>query len=165
MNDRKFEKLITASLPALRAYAAALTDRRTEADDAIADTLSRAWRYADSFNGHGSFEGWLLKICRNSVIDARLWAKRIREAESAAGVRSVAVNDAGGVELKDLIRRLPVAQREVIVLTAVLGYSYDETAALLDVPVGTIRSRLHRARTALAIVIGDDSQRDACESA
>jgi RNA polymerase sigma-70 factor (ECF subfamily) len=165
MKDQRFEKLLTGHIPALRAYATALTDRRCDADDAVAETLGRAWRYADSFDGRGSFEGWLLRICRNSVIDARLRAKRIREAESAAGVRAVSANVTGSVELNDLIRRLPVAQREVVVLTAVLGYSYEETAELLDAPIGTIRSRLHRARAALTVLLGDDPLTDACESA
>ncbi len=155
MNDRQFETLITAHLPALRAYAAALTDLRSDGDDAVAETLSRAWRYADSFDGRGSFEGWLIRICRNTVIDARLRAVRAREAESAANLPSVTSNVMSSIEINDLIRRLPVAQREVLVLTAVLGYSYEETAELLNTPVGTIRSRLHRARVALSALLDD----------
>ena len=159
MNDRDFEANIAPHMPALRSYARALTDRSCDADDAIAETLARAWRYADGFTGHGSFEGWLLRICRNCVIDARRRAARSREAETAAGVIPITPSPAGLVELHDVLHRLPVAQRELIVLTAVFGYSYEECAELLDTPIGTVRSRLHRARASFSSLLAGNEHR------
>jgi RNA polymerase sigma-70 factor, ECF subfamily len=158
-SDQHFEAMLTKALPALRAYARALSDFPSEADDVVGETLARAWQYADSFDACGSFEGWVLRICRNQIIDAQSRAARRREALQQHYVldpRSTQTSQpTDAVDLQDLVDRLPIAQREVVVLVVILGYSYDETASLLDQPVGTIRSRLHRARTSLADAIKD----------
>ena len=124
-----------------------------EAEDAVQETFLRAWKYLDSFDARGSFEGWLIRICRNCLTDL---AARRREDASLDAVTDVCVAIApasGALELEDLLHRLPLPQREVILLCAVLGYDYETAAALLGVPIGTVRSRVSRGRAALATML------------
>ncbi len=147
VGDRDFDALVRRHLPAVTAYARALTRDRWAAEEAVQETFLRAWKYQDSFDRRGSFEGWLIRICRNCVIDAA--ARPSYEPLPTDDRLPSAPAPGAGAELDDLLARLPVAQREVVVLVGVLGYRYEEVAELLGVPVGTVRSRLHRARAAL----------------
>lgn len=158
MRDEGFDVLVRRHLPAVEAYARSLTRDRWIAEEAVQETFLRAWKHLDRFDRRGSFEGWLIRICRNCVIDAssrpvhdRLPPDGLLPGAPAVGLRA---------ELDDLLARLPVGQREVVVLVAVLGYSYEEVAELLALPIGTIRSRLHRARLALREARADDEQTD-----
>lgn len=155
VGDGDFDVLVRRHLPAVTAYARALTRDRWVAEEVVQETFLRAWKHLDGFDRRGSFEGWLIRICRNCVIDAtsrpvhdRLPSDELLPAGPAVGLRA---------ELDDLLARLPVAQREAVVLVAMLGYSYEEVAELLDLPIGTVRSRLHRARLALQEARGDDA--------
>jgi RNA polymerase sigma factor (sigma-70 family) len=146
MTDRRFAQLVREHAGAVVAYARAVAPDVWTGDDAVQETLLRAWKYRDSFRATGSFEGWLIRICRNCLFDlvvttpVDLTADPPERAESTDGVH----------ELHDLLRRLPLHQREVVAVCAVLGYDYAAAAELLDIPIGTVRSRLHRARETLA---------------
>jgi RNA polymerase sigma-70 factor, ECF subfamily len=142
---RRFEHLVAAHAGAVTAYARAMTNDRWAADDAVQETFLRAWKYLDTFRGRGSFEGWLIRICHNCVID--LARARVDAPDDRIPETTEAPDHSG--EVHDLIERLPAEQREVVALCGVLGYDYAGAAEILDVPVGTIRSRLHRARAAL----------------
>ena len=132
---------------AVRTYARSMASSDALADDAVQETFLRAWRYLDSFRGSGSFEGWLIRICRRCIIDLE---QRERRASAAALPAAPAVAPDYRSEIVSVMATLPPAHREVLVLCGVLGYDYDDAARVLDIPVGTVRSRLHRARTALA---------------
>ena len=119
------------------------------AEDAVQETFFKVWQHLDSFRGDGSFEGWILRICRNTLFDLEARERRRTTTTLDAGGEPSSHPDQRG-ELWDLLGPLPRDQREALVLVGVFGYSYEDTAAILDVPVGTIRSRLHRARHALA---------------
>ena len=106
----------------------------------------RAWKYRDSFRATGSFAGWLLRICRNCLLDFA--ATDVEQPVSE--VPDLPETPHGLTDLYDLVARLPVHQREVVALCALLGFDYAGAAELLDVPIGTVRSRLHRARLAIA---------------
>jgi RNA polymerase sigma factor (sigma-70 family) len=146
ISDRRFVQLARDHAGAVGAYARAVAPDRWTAEDAVQETFLRAWRYRDSFRAAGSFEGWLIRICRRCLIEfaAKPSPEPVTEvpdlAESFEGLR----------ELYDLMLRLPVPQREVVALCALLGFDYASAAELLDVPIGTVRSRLHRARAAIA---------------
>lgn len=146
MTDAKFEALVAASIGALGAYARALCGNVHDADDAVATTLERAWKYFDTFDHRGSFEGWLIRICRNCIIDQ----SRRRAVVTVSEVVQPADESHGMI---DLISALPVQQREVVVVCGLLGYDYESAAQLLDIPVGTVRSRLSRGRAALATLL------------
>jgi RNA polymerase sigma-70 factor, ECF subfamily len=150
MRDREFDDHVRQSAASVSTYARSLTSDRNLAEDAVQETFLRAWKYLDSYTGQGSFEGWLIRICRNCVID--LSAKKpTHEPLSHELIAKLPVGGthSGSVELQDLIERLPTVHREVLVLVGVLGYDYEFAAELLAIPVGTVRSRLSRAREAL----------------
>jgi RNA polymerase sigma-70 factor (ECF subfamily) len=152
MRPEAFDDLVRRHAGAVTAYARALTRDRWAAEEAVQETFLRAWRYLDSFDRRGSFEGWLLRICRNCVIDL---AHRRTAEHPVCDVVEIPVPPDGRSEVHDLLDRLPLPQREVLVLCGVFGYDYESAAQILDVPVGTVRSRLHRARAGLAALIDD----------
>lgn len=146
--ERRFEALVRQHHAAVSAYARAMVSHPGLAEDAVQETFLRAWRYLDSFRGEGSFEGWLIRICRRCVIDL----DRAERRRSHPIDIPVAEERGHGstVELGELVVALPLDQREVVVLCGLLGYDYETAAAVLDIPVGTVRSRLSRARARLA---------------
>ena len=152
VNDRQFDDLVRAHSPSLVTFARSLSRDRWSAEEAVQDTLVRAWKYIDSFDGRGSFEGWLLRICRNVIVDQSIAAAKrpvsVDDAvlESACGV--TAIDDSH--HITDLLRSLAPHHTEVLVVVGVLGYTYENAAELLDLPIGTVRSRLTRARAAFA---------------
>lgn len=156
MAGRRFEKLVRAHAASVHAYARALTNDPWLAEEAVQETFVRAWKYQDSFRGSGSYEGWLLRICRNSMID--LAAKRSTDQPISDVADELVDHDHDGAsvtEIDEAMAGLPVGQREVLTLCGVLGYDYESAAELLDVPVGTVRSRLHRGRAALSVALED----------
>lgn len=162
VRDRRFEQLVRAHQHAVRAYARSMASTPANADDAVQETFLRAWRYLDSFRGDGSFEGWLIRICRRCVIDVETRERRSADA-SAAAAAEAAWHAAEGPdergETMALVAGLPPDQREVVVLCGVLGYDYESAAAVLDIPIGTVRSRLHRGRAALAQALEPEAGR------
>ena len=145
LTDRHFAALVRQHGGAVVAYARAVAPDRWTADDAVQETFLRAWRYRDSFRATGSFEGWLVRICRNCLLD--LVARRVEEPTS--DTPDIVEVEPEPIELYDLVARLPVHQREVVALCGLLGYDYSGAAELLGIPIGTVRSRMHRARAAL----------------
>lgn len=149
--ERRFEALVRQHHGAVSAYARAMASTLSLAEDAVQETFLRAWRYLDSFRGEGSFEGWLIRICRRCVIDLE---QAERRRSQPVDVPVAEVRDHGStVELTELVASLPVEHREVLVLCGMLGYDYDTAAQVLDVPVGTVRSRLSRARQRMAALL------------
>lgn len=149
MRERKFEQLVEESHQAVFAYARSMTGSNTLAEDAVQETFLRAWRYLDSFRGQGSFEGWLIRICRRCVYDL---AARESRAEVISLEPRVTEPD-NRPEILMVLSSLAVEHREVLVVCGVLGYDYETAATVLDLPVGTVRSRLHRGRAALAAAL------------
>ena len=162
VRDRRFEQLVRAHQHAVRAYARSMASTPANADDAVQETFLRAWRYLDSFRGDGTFEGWLIRICRRCVIDVETRERRSADASAAAAAEAAAHEVEGPDERSEtmaLVAVLPPDQREVVVLCGVLGYDYESAAAVLDIPIGTVRSRLHRGRAALAQVLEPKARR------
>lgn len=146
--------LIAREIPRLRRYALALTRDRVAADDLVQDTLERAIRKRNLWRGHGSLRGWLYRLMYNVFLNQSPRRKRqaqevdLDHAPELAGQgapdRNVVYRD-----VMAALQELPAEQRAAIALTAIEGLSYDEAAAALDVPVGTLRSRLSRGRERL----------------
>jgi RNA polymerase sigma-70 factor (ECF subfamily) len=124
-----------------------------DADEVTQDTYVRAWKALPSFRGDASARTWLLAIARRACADAvRQHTRRRRlRARVEAQPRVTEIGDAAasGDDLLELVEALAPERREAFVLTQVLGCSYDEAARIAGVPVGTIRSRVARAREAL----------------
>lgn len=147
MNDCDFDRLVRHHYNAIVTYARAISRNRWVAEEAVQETLLRAWKYLDSFDEGGSFEGWLIRICRNCVTDIAA-QQRPTEVLRDPATRVAHLNST--VEIDELISTLPVEHREVVVLCGTLGYDYETAALLLDIPLGTVRSRVFRARRELA---------------
>jgi RNA polymerase sigma-70 factor (ECF subfamily) len=150
------EAQIVASIPGLRRYARGLTGDPGRADDLVQDTLERAWARFSMWQRRGDLRAWLFGIMHNQFIDG-LRAQRARLEDAPAGAVPEApqrATQADRLELRDLdrsLQRLPAAQREVLLLVGVEELSYREIARALDVPVGTVMSRLSRARERLRV--------------
>ena len=139
-------------------FAAALVDADS-ADDLTQETYLRAFRALPSFQGRSSARTWLLGIARRACADhLRTVVRRRRLDERLAAHAHTGhphPDPAGQLGAVDLVRRLPAERRGAFVLTQLLGLSYAEAAAVEGVPVGTIRSRVARARTDLVDAVGD----------
>jgi RNA polymerase sigma-70 factor (ECF subfamily) len=122
------------------------------ADDLTQETYLRALRALDSFEGRSSARTWLLGIARRTCADhirAAQRRRRLTATLAAAPPAPTLPDHAGLVGAQDLLSRLPEDRRGAFVLTQVLGLSYEEAAVVEQVPVGTIRSRVARARMQL----------------
>ncbi|RBY94497.1 RNA polymerase subunit sigma [Blastococcus sp. TBT05-19] len=153
---------------------AALGDRDS-ADDLTQETYLRAFAALHRFEGRSSLRTWLLAIARRVCADAVRSRRRrrltlVREATDLELLASDATTDAvgEGAAVSDLLARLDADRREAFVLTQLLGLSYAEAAEVADCPVGTIRSRVARARadlvTSLSGVSGSAGRRDAAHT-
>ncbi len=144
--DDRFDAVMREHLSSVTAYARSATSRRSIAEEAVQETFIRAWRYWPTFRNDSSVLSWLITICRHVIIDL---VRRERPTQELP-TNVVDVRDTyAATELHDLIADLPLPQREVVVLCALFGFDYETTARTLDIPVGTVRSRLARARESL----------------
>lgn len=144
---------IVELIPRLRRYARALTGSADLADDLVQDCLERGLSRIHLWRQGSDLRAWLFTIMHNLHVN-NVRRARIRpdltQAEPVEGVRPAVQHDV--VELRSIIaalQRLPEEQREVVVLVAVEELSYREAAAVLDVPIGTVMSRLARGRERL----------------
>ena len=127
-----------------------------QADDIAQDTYLRAFRALPEFAGRSSARTWLLAIARRACADHIRTAVRVRRLDARVAAEPMprsSVDHAGLLAAAELVARLPDERRVAFVLTQVLGLSYMEAAAIEDVPVGTIRSRVARARADLVAAI------------
>jgi RNA polymerase sigma-70 factor (ECF subfamily) len=149
---------LIALIPRLRRFCHALTGRRADADDVAQLALERALARLDSFREGTRLDSWLFQIARNAWIDEIRAQKRRGspvELEEAGGLvaedgRTVTAARLDLARVRQLIDALPEEQRAVIAFVAIEGFSYQEAATALDIPIGTVMSRLARARKAIA---------------
>lgn len=158
-----FERGLQDCLPRLRRFAHGLSRNTSDADDLTQMTAERALLARDQWVTGTRLDSWLFRIMRNLWIDtARARGRKAAyEAPPEAG-ESIGWDPRPGVEAAiDLERamaamaRLPDDQREIVALILVEGFGYRETAELLDLPIGTVSSRLVRGRTALLAMLGE----------
>lgn len=160
--DAAFGEALIRLLPNLRRYAMSLARRADLADDLVQTTVERAIRASDSYDPSSRLEPWLFRITRNAFIDV---TRRQRTQGIEVDVFDIpeALADDGSraVEARlmlratqEAMRELPAEQAEILHLICVEELSYAEAAAVLDIPKGTVMSRLSRARLALADKLG-----------
>ncbi len=157
-------------LPRLRLYARALRRNREDADDLVQDTLERAWSRAGLWQGVGDMRTWLFSIMHNLHVDAlRRGRLEVVDLDEHIPEIPVAATQAERLALRDLHKALvalPVEQYQVLLLVAVEGMAYAEIAAALDIPIGTVMSRLSRGRERLrGLMAGDRASRGVGNSA
>jgi RNA polymerase sigma-70 factor, ECF subfamily len=157
----EFRDHLIAAIPKLRAFALSLASHADYADDLVQETLMKAWNHQDSFQAGTNIKAWLFTILRNEYFSQL--RKRRREVEDADGDYAGNVMTPGGQEsqldmadLRIALAHLPDDQREAVVLVGASGFSYQEVAEICQVPVGTIKSRVNRARNKLAVLLNDE---------
>src|SRR5690606_29467249 len=159
---------IVQLIPALRAFARTFYRDPNEADDLVQDTLTRALSAIHQFRPGTSMKSWLFTIMRNAFY-TRIKIEK-REAPGAADCASLRPAtdptqewSARGREIAEAIAKLPEQQREVLMLIGVLGVSYEEAAEVCGCAMGTVKSRLHRARLRLLEELGEESPTSSLE--
>lgn len=165
LTDAALTNAIAAEVPRLRRYAAALSGNLADADDLVQDCVERALVNRHALHDAGRLAGWLLSILHNRYVSGLRWRRR-RGAEVPVEeladdlALSAEPGDRGAV--RDFVRafgQLSEEHRAVLLLTGVEGLSYRETAEVLDVPVGTVMSRLARARERLRVLLDGGEER------
>lgn len=149
-----FKRELIAQLPAMRAFAVSLCGKPDVADDLVQDAVLNAWAKQDSFQEGTNLKAWLFTILRN-LFYSRM-RKRGREVQDSDGVFSanlaVPPSQMANLDLQDFLKalaQLPEDQREAVILVGASGMSYEEAAAICGCAVGTIKSRVNRARNRL----------------
>lgn len=145
--------MIAREIPSLRRYAYTLLRGAEKQDDLVQDTLERAIRKVDTWRRDGSIKSWLYRI-QYTVFVNKYCKSSVREVTTQTAEHVVAVppRQEKAAELGRVLaalERIPDRNREVLVLIGVEGFSYDEAAVILDIPIGTVRSRLSRGREEL----------------
>jgi RNA polymerase sigma-70 factor, ECF subfamily len=165
MPSASFKDELLAEIKNLRAFAISLSGSISLADDLVQEALLRAWSKSDLFQPGTSLRAWLFTILRNIYYSD--YRKRSREVQDSDGVHARRLTIPGDQEshldLEDFrkaLTKLPAEQREVLTLIGASGLSYEEAAAICEVEIGTVKSRLSRARSRLIRLLGMDETAD-----
>ncbi|MFD2184410.1 sigma-70 family RNA polymerase sigma factor [Rhodoplanes azumiensis] len=164
-DDASVRDAMLAAVPSLRAFAISLSANVDRADDLVQETLLRAWANLDSFEPGTNMSAWLFTILRNLFRSE--YRKRRREVPDSDGAYADSMKtqpeQASKVEFEEFreaLGKLPPDQREALVLVGASGFSYEEAAEICGCAVGTIKSRVNRARTRLAELLAIESIED-----
>lgn len=149
-----FRTELTQLIPHLRAFARSLCNNASEADDLAQEALVKAWRARERFEAGTNLKAWVFMILRNHFYSERrkAWRKNETSGEHIDEMSPMAAGQDSMIELADLkhaLAELPDEQREAIILVGAGGFSYEEAADVCGCAVGTIKSRVNRARIAL----------------
>uniref|UniRef100_UPI0012E182E2 sigma-70 family RNA polymerase sigma factor n=1 Tax=Sandarakinorhabdus oryzae TaxID=2675220 RepID=UPI0012E182E2 len=158
LGDAAFKAALAAAIPQLRAYGRSLSGNADLADDLVQDTMLKAWMARDRFVAGSSMRAWTHVILRNAYFSL---ARRARfrgewDEYSADLLLAIPASQESHVALADMQRammQLPAEQREALILMGASGMSCEEVAAISDCAVGTVKSRVARARAALRILL------------
>lgn len=142
---------LSEHLPRLRRYARALTGDRHAADDLVQDTVERALNKSALWRPDSKLDAWLMTLMHNIFVNQLRTAagRRADSLETLPSEPAVRATQSDSIEIRDIhgaLAQLSAEQREVLLLVTLEEYSYEETAHILDIPVGTVMSRLSRAR-------------------
>ncbi len=159
--SESFGQEIIAFIPPLRAFAISLSGSRSLADDLVQETILKAWANRDSFEPGTNMKAWLHTILRNHFFNlSRNYRRLVEDPDGRlAGALSVAPTQVSALEYRDLRRaltQLSPEQREALILTSAGGFSYEEVADIAGCAVGTVKSRINRARERLHDLLEGD---------
>lgn len=158
-----FRQALIDALPRLKRFAIVCCQNEDDADDLVQMTVERGLTRWQQWSGRGEVCFWLFRILRNLWLDGG--RKRVKmpsvELQPEHWVTSSTATESLSEfsEIADLVANMPIGQREVILLVCVEGYSYKQAAELLEIPIGTLMSRLARGRASLldrTEVVSDD---------
>lgn len=161
-NDAQFKGDLLQLIPFLRAFARSLCGNQETADDLAQETLVKAWQARDMFAPGTNLKAWLFTILRNQFYSdrRRAWRQAPWDQEAAERIPGSAGEQSWAAELSDTARALSCLsdeQREALILVGAGGFSYEDAARICNCAVGTVKSRVARARKSLiAILEGED---------
>ncbi|NNC94295.1 MAG: sigma-70 family RNA polymerase sigma factor [Chitinophagales bacterium] len=168
--DAIFESEFLPHIDSLYNFAFHLTLNDSDANDLVQETFLKSYRFIDSYEVGTNAKAWLFKILKNAFINEyRKRSKqptkvdyediaRYHDSEDVKGVGTLDLrhdifNDMMGDEVTNALNSLPVDFKTAIILCDIEGFTYEEIAKIVDIPIGTVRSRLHRARNMLKEVL------------
>jgi len=165
-NDTLFEKELLPHVGPLQTFAYHLTYNQEDADDLVQETYMKAYRFIDKYEQGTNAKAWLFKILKNAYINE--YRKKVKQPTKVdfedivtyhdtdddrisgySDLREEIFTNMMGDEVTSAINSLPLDFRTVILLCDIEGFTYEEIASIIDVPIGTVRSRLFRARNLL----------------
>ena len=157
--SQSLKQAMLALIPNLRAFAVSLCGDIERADDLVQETLLKAWNHLDSFQEGTNLRAWLFTILRNTYFsECRRRRREVQDYDGAkAAELAVHPGQQGHIDMQDFrkaLNVLPPDQREALVLVGAAGFSYEEAAAISGCAVGTIKSRVNRARSRLSNLLG-----------
>lgn len=158
LNDRDFKRALAEVAPHLRAFARALCGCRDRADDLAQETMLRAWAARDRYTAGTNFKAWTFTILRNHFYSEARRSRFHGDYDEAAAERILRApaSQESAIELSDVLRALsaiPDTYREALILVAAGNLSYDEVAAICGIALGTVKSRVCRARAMLSQIV------------
>ena len=137
-------------------YARATCGIQHLVDDVVQETFIRAWRYYPTLRAESSSRSWIISICRNTILDL---SKKWPSSAESAHLEQPDPHDAFRQnDLLNLMQYLSHEHREVLVLCGLLGYDYETASEIVQIPIGTVRSRLARAREAMSTLLSDSQK-------
>ncbi len=153
-----FKAELLSAIPSLRAFAVSLAQNADKADDLVQETLVKAWDKHESFQMGTNLKAWLFTILRNEFYSQmRKRGREVQDTDGAMTARlAVHPSQQGKLDLQDFraaLEQLPEDQREAIILIGASGFSYEEAALICGCAIGTIKSRVSRARTRLQDIL------------
>jgi RNA polymerase sigma-70 factor (ECF subfamily) len=153
--DKDFRDGLLGLIPFLRAFSRSLCGDRETADDLAQEALAKAWQSRDTFRAGSNLKAWLFTILRNQFYSdrRRAWRQAPWDEGAAERVPAPKGEQMWAVQLSDTaraLRQLPNEQREALILVGAGGFSYEDAAAICNCAIGTVKSRVARARKALS---------------
>ena len=160
--SNELQEQLLGLIPDLRAFAYSLSGASHKADDLVQETLVKAWANFSSFQEGTNLRAWLFTILRNEFYSQmRKAGREIEDVDGKfSGNLSVPAAQTSQIEFNEMrhaLLKLPEDQREAIILVGASGLSYEEAAEICGAAVGTIKSRVSRARARLAALLGEDT--------
>ena len=163
-DEATFKNELVAAIPHLRAFARSLCNDPTQADDLAQEALAKAWKARDSFEPGTSIKAWTFMILRNQFYSEKRRSWRTAPLDMEMAENTLLANDNPTVpmellELRAALAKLPDDQREALILVGAGGMAYEEAAQVCQCAVGTIKSRVSRARRALETLLSEAGSR------
>lgn len=158
MTDELLRNQLIELIPWLRRFARVLTGNMSDADDVVQASLEKAMRSADQWQNGTRLDSWVFAIARNAWIDDRRLTRNRTRHDDISEMLNLAGDD-GEAEVerrstqravREAVNQLPEDQRLLVGIVILEGYSYREASDMLDIPMGTVMSRISRAKAALA---------------
>jgi RNA polymerase sigma-70 factor (ECF subfamily) len=167
-DEATFRTELVAAIPHLRAFARSLCNDPTQADDLAQEALAKAWKARDSFEPGTSIKAWTFMILRNQFYSEKRRSWRSTPLDMEVAENTLLANDNPTIpmellELRTALAKLPDDQREALILVGAGGMAYEEAAQVCQCAVGTIKSRVSRARRALETLLTQAGSRQSQE--